>query len=61
MNRRWFPKVTVTVLEPVRLAVAEELKGRHRRQAAGAALYEIMSDLAVGRRCVQSTTESRTG
>ncbi|MEA2930109.1 MAG: acyl-[acyl-carrier-protein]-phospholipid O-acyltransferase, partial [Hyphomicrobiales bacterium] len=45
VNRRWFPKVTVTVLEPVKLAVAPELKGRHRRQAAGAALYEIMSDL----------------
>jgi acyl-[acyl-carrier-protein]-phospholipid O-acyltransferase/long-chain-fatty-acid--[acyl-carrier-protein] ligase len=28
VNRRWFPKVTVTVLEPVKLTVAEELKGR---------------------------------
>jgi acyl-[acyl-carrier-protein]-phospholipid O-acyltransferase/long-chain-fatty-acid--[acyl-carrier-protein] ligase len=45
VHRRWFPKVTVTVLEPVKLEVAEELKGRWRRQAAGAALYEIMSDL----------------
>jgi acyl-[acyl-carrier-protein]-phospholipid O-acyltransferase / long-chain-fatty-acid--[acyl-carrier-protein] ligase len=45
VHRRWFPKVTVTVLPPVRLAVATDLKGRHRRQAAGAALYEIMSDL----------------
>src|SRR5205085_888542 len=45
VNRRWFPKVIVTVLEPVRLAVPPELKGRYRRQAAGAALYEIMSDL----------------
>jgi len=45
VHRRWFPKVVVTVLEPVKLAVAPELKGRHRRQAAGAALYEIMSDL----------------
>jgi acyl-[acyl-carrier-protein]-phospholipid O-acyltransferase/long-chain-fatty-acid--[acyl-carrier-protein] ligase len=45
VNRRWFPKVTVTVLEPAKLTVPEELKGRHRRQAAGAALYEIMSDL----------------
>jgi len=45
VNRRWFPKVTVTVLTPVKLAVADELKGRYRRQAAGAALYEIMSDL----------------
>jgi acyl-[acyl-carrier-protein]-phospholipid O-acyltransferase/long-chain-fatty-acid--[acyl-carrier-protein] ligase len=45
VRRRWFPKVTVTVLEPVRLTVAPELKGKARRQAAGAALYEIMSDL----------------
>jgi acyl-[acyl-carrier-protein]-phospholipid O-acyltransferase/long-chain-fatty-acid--[acyl-carrier-protein] ligase len=45
VHRRWFPKVTVTVLPPVKLTVADELKGRWRRQAAGAALYEIMSDL----------------
>jgi acyl-[acyl-carrier-protein]-phospholipid O-acyltransferase/long-chain-fatty-acid--[acyl-carrier-protein] ligase len=45
VRRRWFPKVTVTVLEPVKLTVAPELKGKARRQAAGAALYEIMSDL----------------
>ena len=45
MRRRWFPKVTVTVLEPVKLAVDPALKGKTRRQAAGAALYEIMSNL----------------
>ena len=45
VRRRWFPKVTVTVLEPVKLAVPLGLKGKARRQAAGAALYEIMSDL----------------
>ncbi len=45
VRRRWFPKVKVTVLEPVRLAVDPALKGRARRQAAGAALYGIMSDL----------------
>jgi acyl-[acyl-carrier-protein]-phospholipid O-acyltransferase/long-chain-fatty-acid--[acyl-carrier-protein] ligase len=45
VRRRWFPKVVVTILEPVKLTVEEHLKGRHRRQAAGAALYEIMSDL----------------
>ncbi|MCC7346456.1 MAG: AMP-binding protein, partial [Variibacter sp.] len=45
VRRRWFPKVTMTILEPVKLAVAPELKGKHRRQAAGAALYSIMSDL----------------
>lgn len=45
VRRRWWPKVIVTVLEPVKLSVAPELKGKHRRQAAGAALYQIMSDL----------------
>ena len=44
-RRRWFPKVKVTILEPVKLAVDPELKGRKRRLAAGAALYGIMSDL----------------
>ncbi len=45
VRRRWFPKVVVTILEPVKLTVDEKLVGRHRRQAAGAALYEVMSDL----------------
>ena len=45
MRRRLFPKITVTVLDPVKLNVDPELKGRKRRQAAGAALYTIMSDL----------------
>ena len=45
VRRKWFPKVKVTVLEPVRLSVDPALKGRRRRQAAGAALYGIMSDL----------------
>lgn len=45
VRRRWFPKVRVTILEPVSLTVPEELKGKARRQAAGTALYQIMSDL----------------
>jgi acyl-[acyl-carrier-protein]-phospholipid O-acyltransferase / long-chain-fatty-acid--[acyl-carrier-protein] ligase len=45
VRRRLFPKVTVTVLDPVRLGVDEALKGKARRHAAGAALYQIMSDL----------------
>ena len=44
-RRHFRPKVTVTFLEPVKLSVAPELRGKHRRRAAGAALYEIMSDL----------------
>ncbi len=43
--RHWFPKVKVTVLEPVKLKIDPDLRGRKRRQAAGAALYHIMSDL----------------
>jgi acyl-[acyl-carrier-protein]-phospholipid O-acyltransferase/long-chain-fatty-acid--[acyl-carrier-protein] ligase len=45
VRRRWFPKVKVTVLEPVRLTVDDSLKGKARRHAAGAMLYQIMSDL----------------
>ena len=45
VRRKWFPKVKVTMLEPVKLTVDPDLKGRKRRLAAGAALYGIMSDL----------------
>jgi len=45
IRRRLFPKVKVTVLEPVRLEIDEELRGRPRRAAAGAKLYETMSRL----------------
>ena len=45
VRRRWFPKITVNILEPVKLKIDENLKGRKRRLAAGAALYEVMSDL----------------
>jgi len=45
VHRRLFPKITVTILEPVKLKLDPALKGRRRRQAAGAALYDIMSDL----------------
>ena len=45
VRRRWFPKVTMTVLEPVDLNVDPDIKGKARRQAAGLALYQIMSDL----------------
>ncbi|MEN3929459.1 acyl-[ACP]--phospholipid O-acyltransferase [Microvirga sp. W0021] len=45
VRRRWWPKVTVTILEPVRLSVPEEIKGRERRKQAGIHLYQIMSDL----------------
>ncbi|RTL92275.1 MAG: acyl-[ACP]--phospholipid O-acyltransferase, partial [Hyphomicrobiales bacterium] len=45
VRRRLFPKVKVTILEPVKLEVQQELRGRQRRAAAGSALYQVMSDL----------------
>ena len=55
VRRRLFPKITVNILEPVKLKLDEELKGRRRRQAAGAKLYDIMSDLVY-----RSTPTDRT-
>ena len=62
-RRRLFPKFKLTVLEPTRLAVDEELKGRKRRAAAGLGLYHIMSDLLflttdVDRTIFQATVEA---
>jgi len=45
VGRRFFPKVTVSFLAPERLRVRPELRGRARRAASGAALYDMMSDL----------------
>jgi len=45
VRRSLLPKVTVTILEPVRLQVDPALRGKRRRLTAGAMLYSIMSDL----------------
>ena len=50
VRRRWFPKVTITILPPRRLAIPAELRGRARRQHAGAALYDVMSEMMARRR-----------
>jgi acyl-[acyl-carrier-protein]-phospholipid O-acyltransferase / long-chain-fatty-acid--[acyl-carrier-protein] ligase len=55
VRRRLVPKVTVTILEPVRLQVDPALRGRKRRMAAGAMLYTVMSDLIY-----RTTSTSRT-
>jgi acyl-[acyl-carrier-protein]-phospholipid O-acyltransferase / long-chain-fatty-acid--[acyl-carrier-protein] ligase len=49
LRRRWFPKITITVLPPRKLMLAAELRGRARRQRAGAALYDIMSEMMARR------------
>jgi acyl-[acyl-carrier-protein]-phospholipid O-acyltransferase/long-chain-fatty-acid--[acyl-carrier-protein] ligase len=43
IRKRLFPRVTVTILPPEPLAVDKSLVGRRRRQAAGAALTDVMS------------------
>jgi acyl-[acyl-carrier-protein]-phospholipid O-acyltransferase/long-chain-fatty-acid--[acyl-carrier-protein] ligase len=45
VRRRLFPKVRMTFLPPRQLDVDEALVGRLRRRAAGAALYDIMSNM----------------
>jgi len=55
VRRRWFPKVVVTIQEPVKLAIPKGLTGKPRRIAAGAALYTVMSDLIY-----QTTPTDRT-
>jgi acyl-[acyl-carrier-protein]-phospholipid O-acyltransferase/long-chain-fatty-acid--[acyl-carrier-protein] ligase len=42
---RFFPKITLTFIEPVSLNLNEELKGRRRRHAAGARLYDVMTNM----------------
>src|SRR5690242_20992607 len=49
LRRRWFPKVTITILPPRRLAVPAESRGRERRHHAGAALYDAMSEMMARR------------
>ena len=46
-KKSWFPKVTVSILPPRKLDIAPELRGKARRQAAGAKLQDIMVDTAV--------------
>jgi acyl-[acyl-carrier-protein]-phospholipid O-acyltransferase / long-chain-fatty-acid--[acyl-carrier-protein] ligase len=47
IKRSWFPKVTISILPPVKLAVDPQLKGKARRNAAGAALQDIMIEAMV--------------
>ncbi len=40
----WFPKITLTILEPKSIDLPESITGRERRQLISAKLYDIMSD-----------------
>src|SRR5262249_53758467 len=47
IKRVWFPKVTISILPPVKLPVDAALKGKARRNAAGMALQDVMIDAIV--------------
>ncbi|WP_407155688.1 acyl-[ACP]--phospholipid O-acyltransferase [Bradyrhizobium sp. STM 3557] len=47
IKRSWFPKVTVSILPPVKLDIDTSLKGKTRRNAAGAKLQDVMIDAMV--------------
>jgi acyl-[acyl-carrier-protein]-phospholipid O-acyltransferase/long-chain-fatty-acid--[acyl-carrier-protein] ligase len=42
---RWFPKITLTMLEPRSFDIPEAIKGRQRRHLAGVKLYDLMSTM----------------
>ena len=54
-RKAWFPKTRVTILPPVQLNVDPALKGRARRQAAGAALQDVMVNSAVATARIDQT------
>ena len=43
IRTRWFPKITLTVLEPKKFHIPEDIKGRSRRRMAGSQLYDLMA------------------
>lgn len=42
---RFFPKITLTILEPRQFSVPENIKGRERRKRISAKLYDLMTDM----------------
>ncbi|GJL86185.1 MAG: acyl-[ACP]--phospholipid O-acyltransferase [Micavibrio sp.] len=42
---RKFPKITITVLEPRKFKIDDDIKGRSRRAAAGRQLYDLMEEM----------------
>ncbi|WP_455212587.1 AMP-binding protein [Kaarinaea lacus] len=42
---RWFPEITLTLLEPRNLHVDDSIRGRARREKAGKILSDVMTDM----------------
>ena len=47
IKKALFPRITVEIQPPSKLSVNPELRGKHRRRAAGAALQDIMTEMMV--------------
>lgn len=47
VKRVWFPKITISILPPVKLKIEDSLRGKLRRITAGAALQDVMIDTIV--------------
>jgi acyl-[acyl-carrier-protein]-phospholipid O-acyltransferase / long-chain-fatty-acid--[acyl-carrier-protein] ligase len=47
IKKAWFPKVSITFLPPVKLAVDAELRGKLRRQSVGNQLQRVMLNASV--------------
>ncbi len=45
LRLRWFPRITITILEPRRFEIPKDAVGRARRQLAGLMLYDVMSEM----------------
>ncbi|HMQ10405.1 MAG TPA: AMP-binding protein [Oligoflexia bacterium] len=45
VRTRWFPKITLTMLEPCRFDLDESIKGRKRRHLSAMKLYDLMSQM----------------
>ena len=42
---RWFPRIRLTILPPTRIELPEAVRGRARRQKAGAVLADVMTQM----------------
>jgi acyl-[acyl-carrier-protein]-phospholipid O-acyltransferase / long-chain-fatty-acid--[acyl-carrier-protein] ligase len=47
ISKAMFPRITVEIQPPAKLSVDPDLRGKHRRRAAGAALQDIMTEMMV--------------
>lgn len=55
VRTHWFPKITLTFLEPRKFEIPEEIKGRKRRHKAGIKLYDLMCEMLFDSSNLQKT------